>query len=269
MGNKAVKTPIGMVSSYFFPFASEPDSGHPVYGAKIDMGAAVKGYLSVNTATADIYGDDALLVPLELFVSGQIDVETTMSDLEVNAALFGHTYNAGEETSNGDDASPNGGYAFIQAIMKKDKSIIYRPTFLRKAAAMPQSERQEADTKRDGLDPKMNAVSFKLMKDNTGDWRVREDFASLPEAEAYIDAVAGASGTAYAVRIQHSGAGASTPGVGTKYVVAGDSQVIDFGTSDPDALYDNGVDVTGSIAAHKYTISSIAANHDVVAIWNA
>ncbi len=43
MGNKAVKTPIGMVSSYFFPFASEPAGAHPTYERKIDMGAAVEG----------------------------------------------------------------------------------------------------------------------------------------------------------------------------------------------------------------------------------
>lgn len=266
MGNKAVKTPIGMVLSYFFPFASEPAGAHPVYGSKIDMGAAVKGYLRVNTATADVYGDDALLVPIELFVSGQMDVETTLSDLEVNAALFGHRFEAGRETSNGDDAAPNGAYAFIQAIMKKDKSIIYRPTFLRKVAAMPQSEKQESDTKKEGLDPKMNAVSLKVMKDNLGDWREREDFGSLAEAEAFIDELAGES-AAYAVRIQHSGVGASTPGVGTTYVTAGQSQVIDFGTNDPDKLYDNGADVTASIASHKYTISAIAADHDLVAIW--
>lgn len=190
MGNKAVKTPIGMVSSYFFPFASEPVGTHPVYEKKIDMGAAVKGYLSINTANADIYGDDALIVPIELFVSGQMDVETTLSDLEVNAELFGHDYADGVETSNGDDAAPNGGYAFIQAIMKKDKSTVYRATFLRKTAAMQQSEKQEADTKREGLDPKMNAVSLKVMKDNSGDWRVRQDFDALAEAEAYINTLA-------------------------------------------------------------------------------
>lgn len=266
MGNKAVKTPIGMVSSYFFPFASEPAGAHPVYGPHVDMGAAVKGYLSVNTATYELYGDDALLVPFELFVSGQMDAETTLSDLEVNASLFGHAYSGGIETSNGNDASPFGGYAFIQSIMKADKRIIYRATFLRKTCAIMSSEKQEADTKKEGLDPKMNAVSLKVMKDNAGDWRVREDFTSLAAAEEFISDLGGAS-TAYAVRIQHSGAGASTPGEGTIYIEAGENVVIDFGSDDPDALYDNGTDKTSSIASHKYTISAIAADHDVVAIW--
>ncbi len=193
MGNKAVKTPIGMVSSYFFPFASESASGHPTYKEKVDMGCAVKGYLSVNTATADIYGDDALQVPIELFVSGQMETETTLSDLEVNAKLFGHSYEEGVETSKADDAAPNGGYAFIQSILKKDKTIVYRPTFLRKVAAVQSSEKQEADTRREGLDPKMNAVTLKVMKDNAGEWRVRKDCDTLADAEAYIDELAALS----------------------------------------------------------------------------
>ncbi len=108
MGNKAVKTPLGMVSSYFFPFASEPVGTHPVYGEKVDMGAAVKGYLSLTTASGDITGDDAMLLYFEQFVSGQVDVETTLSDLEVNAKLYGHSYKAGRETAKGEDSAPNG-----------------------------------------------------------------------------------------------------------------------------------------------------------------
>ena len=192
MGNKAVKTPIGMVSSYFFPFASESASGHPTYKEKVDMGCAVKGYLSVNTATADIYGDDVLQVPIELFVSGQMETETTLDDLEVNAKLFGHSYEEGVETSRADDVAPNGGYAFIQSL-KKNETIIYRPVFLPKVVAVQSSEKQEADTRREGLDPKMKAVTLKVMKDNTGEWRVRKDCDTLADAEAYIDELAALS----------------------------------------------------------------------------
>lgn len=266
MGNKAVKTPIGMISSYFFPVASEPANGHPVYGARVDMGAAVTGNLAIRTATVDIYGDDALLVPIELFERGQMDAETTLDDLQVNSVLFGHSYEAGREVSNADDAAPFGAYAFVQKIMKKDKTLIYRPTFFYKTSAMQSSERTQARTKQASLSPSMNAVSLNIMRDNAGDWRAREDYATEAEAEAMISALAG-DGNAYSVRIRHSGAGASTPGVGTKYVAAGGSQVIDFGTNDPDALYDNGADVTSSITSHKYTISAIAADHDIVAIW--
>lgn len=183
-----VKVPLGMRRSWYFPITSEPDGKKPVYGEKLDMGTAVKGYLSVTTASASIPGDDVTQVEIEKFVSGQLDAETTMSDLEVNAKIYGHTYTEeGGEVSSSDDTSPNGGYAFIEPILKKDKSIVYRATCLHKVSAMASSEKQEADTKKSGeLSFKNNAVSYKVMEDNTGAWRTRKDLDSMAAAEAFI-----------------------------------------------------------------------------------
>ena len=183
-----VKMPLGMRRSWYFPITSEPDGKKPVYGEKIDMGTAVKGYLSVTTASASVPGDDITQVEIEKFISGQLDAETTMSDLEVNAKIYGHKYTEeGGEVSSSDDVSPNGGYAFIEPILKKDKSIIFRATCLHKVCAMPSSERQEADTKKAGeLAPKNNAVSYKVMEDATGAWRTRKDLTTITEAETFI-----------------------------------------------------------------------------------
>ena len=184
-----VKMPLGMRRSWYFPITNEPAGKKHVYGEKIDMGAAVKGYLSVTTASASIPGDDITQVEIEKFVSGQLDAETTMSDLEVNAKIYGHKYTEeGGEVSSSEDVSPNGGYAFIEPILKKDKSIIFRATCLHKVCAMPSSERQEADTKKSGeLSPKNNAVSYKVMEDATGAWRTRKDFSTIAEAESFIE----------------------------------------------------------------------------------
>ena len=260
MGNKAVKTPLGMVSSYFFPFASEPVGIHPVYGEKVDMGAAVKGYLSLTTASGD-------MLYFEQFVSGQVDVETTLSDLEVNAKLYGHSYKAGRETAKGEDSAPNGAYAFIEPILKKDKTLVYRASFFYKVTAMLSAEKQEADTRKSDFNPKMNAVSLRVMTDNADAWRERQEFPTQSEAEAFIDSLAGGT-AAYGVTITHIGTGTSDPGEGTTYVTAGQSLAIDFGTKDPTALYDNAVNVTSKLATHKYTVSSIAAAHEIVAVWS-
>ena len=267
MGNKAVKTPLGMVSSYFFPFASEPIGAHPVYGEKVDMGAAVKGYLSLTTASGDITGDDAMLPDFEQFVSGPIDVETKLSDLEVNAQLYGPSYKAGRETAKGEDSAPNGAYAFIEPILKKDKTLVYRASFFYKVTAMLSAEKQEADTRKSDFNPKMNAVSLRVMKDNADAGRERQEFPTQSEAEAFIDSLAGGT-AAYGVTITHIGTGTSDPGEGTTYVTAGQSLAIDFGTKDPTALYDNAVNVTSKLATHKYTVSSIAAAHEIVAVWS-
>lgn len=185
-----VKTPLGMQTLDFWPIEAEPENSHPTYGASVNLGAAVKGYLSVTTATASIPGDDIVQVEDEVFTGGQVDTETTMSDLQVNATLFGHSYSSetGEESKSSDRSKP-GGLSFIEPVLKKDKSIIYRATCLFKVSAMASSEKQEADTKKAGeLNPKMNAVSFKVMEDNKKSWRLRNDFETYDKAAEFINA---------------------------------------------------------------------------------
>ena len=190
-----VKTPLGMQTLDFWPIKTEHESGHPTYDVSINLGAAVKGYLTVTTASASIPGDDIVQVEDEVFTGGQLDTETTMSDLEINATLFGHSYSAeaGEE-SKSSDRSKAGGISFIEPILKKDKTVIYRATCLRKVSAMASSEKQEADTKKPGeLSPKMNAVSFKVMEDNAQSWRVRNDFETVAAAQTFIKTTFGAA----------------------------------------------------------------------------
>ncbi len=183
-----VKVPLGMRRSWYYPITSEPDKAKPVYGEKLDMGTAVKGYLSITTAIGSVPGDDILQVEVEKFVSGQLDAETTMSDLEVNAKIFGHTYSEdGGEVSSSDDTPPSGGYAFIEPFLKKDKTVFYRATCLHKVTAIASSEKQEADTRKPGeLSLKNNAVSYKVQEDNTNEWRTRKDFQTMELAEAFI-----------------------------------------------------------------------------------
>lgn len=190
-----VKVPIGMRTSWYFPITSEPANAKPVYGQKLDMGAAVKGYLSVTTYSASVPGDDVDQIDIENFAYGQLDAETTMSDLEVNAKIYGHTYTEeGGEISSADDAPPSGGYAFVQAILKKDRTVVYRATCLHKVTAIASSEKQEADTRKPGeLSPKNHAVSYRIKEDNTGAWRTRKDFATLEQAHTFIEGVYKAS----------------------------------------------------------------------------
>lgn len=190
-----VKVPLGMQTLDFWPITQEPDSGHPKYGASINLGAAVKGYLTVTTSMASIPGDDINQVEDEVFAGAQLDSETTMSDLQVNAQLFGHTWSEtdGEESKGTDRALP-GGLSFIEPILRKDKTIVYRATCLRKATALASSEKQEADTRKPGeLNPKMNAVSFKVSEDAAHSWRVRNDFATAEAAAAFIKKTFGAA----------------------------------------------------------------------------
>ena len=190
IGSSTVKVPLGMRRSWYFPITDEPANKRATYDKKLDMGAAVKGYLAVTTASGEIPGDDITQLSVEKFISALLDAETTMSDLEINAKIYGHKYNDGEEASTSDDVSPNGGYAFIEPIMMKDKTVVFRATCLLKVSAMASSEKQEADTKKTGeLSFKNNVVSYKVMEDNTGTWRLRKEFETQAAAEEYIDGI--------------------------------------------------------------------------------
>ena len=186
-----VMVEMGAEKSWFFPIESEPEGAKPVYGAKLDMGHFVKAALTVTIASGSIVGDNIAQVEVEEFVSGQLDAETTMNSLDVNAKIYGHKYSDTEgEISAAGDSAPNGGYACIQHILKKDKSKVYRATCLRKVTAMAGSEKQNASTKTPGsLTFANNAVSFKVLPDNTGVWRNREDFNTMDEAVAFVDSI--------------------------------------------------------------------------------
>lgn len=262
MGNKIVKARIGMRTSYAAPIIAEPLNAHPTYGAVLDMGAAVKGYTTVETASLDLYGDDENLVHDEKFVRGALDAETARDDLELNAALYGHAYDAGAETSNKDDSSPFVGYGYIEPILLKTKQVIYRATMLYKLSANASSEKNEADTKKADLDAKMNAIAYTIYADNTGDWRKRLEFSTEAEAEAWILTQFG-SRSVYVVKTAIHGAGSvDKPAV----AVESGSVTLTF-SSAPDILIDNGTDVTSSLSNKSYTIASVSADHDIVAVF--
>lgn len=189
----SVMTEFGAEKSWYFPITEEPEGASPKYGEKLDMGHFVKAELTINIASASIPGDNMTQVEVEEFTGGQLNAETTKSDLEINAQIFGHKFSeTGTEVSSADDSAPNGGYAFIQHIMKKDKSKFYRATFLHKVTAMAGSEKQTANTKTPGsLTFSNNVVSYKVLADNTGAWRSRQDFETAKEAVDFINTLAG------------------------------------------------------------------------------
>lgn len=259
-----VKVPLGMQASYFAPIAGEPENKHPIYGNPLDMGAAVKGYLSITTASGDISGDDVELLHFESFVSGQLDAETTYDDLEHNAVVYGHTYANGVEISNKDDSAPDGGYGYFEPILTKEKKLIYRAVFLYKITAMQGSEKSESDTRKNDFNPKMNAISYKVTTDNTGDWRERAEFNTAAQAEAWLLSKFG-SDQAFPVSITTTGNGTATP-AGTVIVVSGTDFVLQLSGA-PAALYDNGENVTAQISDNAYTVAAVDKPHDIVAVF--
>lgn len=184
--NKVVKMPVGMLRSFWAPIATEPANALPTYGDVEEMGAARTGTLAVTTATADIYGDDINLIHFEDFVSYSLTTETTLDDIEVNAKQYGHTVVDGRVISKAGDQAPYGGYAFIEPILKTDKSLVYRATFLVKLSANASGEAQNAATRQGNAEPRPNSIAYTGYACNTGEWREQEEFATEALAVAWI-----------------------------------------------------------------------------------
>ena len=192
IGNKIVKVPMGLREAWWIPISAETAGAHPAYGTPKQVGGNVKAALAVNTASGSVYSDDVEQLRFEAWISAQLDAETSCDDLETAAELFGHTYTAqdGEEAKS-DDVTPIGAYAFIQDIILKDKSHVYRTTYLYKTSPLASSEALDAATRSNNFDPKMFPVSLAVLQDNTGAWRARQEFSTLAAAQAWINTKAG------------------------------------------------------------------------------
>lgn len=269
MGMKQVKVPIGMRYSFWWPIISEPAAAHPIYGSKVDMGTAKKGVVTINTSAFDYYGDDINLMHDETYVSHQVDAETSLNDLELNATLYGHKYEDGLETSSVDDTAGLGAYGFIESIIKRDKSKVYRATFLYRNTAILSSEKQEPETKEASTNPKNYAFSLSGSADNLGAWRERYEFNTEADALAFLDACA-RQGDRYRVSLQIVGNGTAVPAPGATYVDAGGDLEINFGAV-PAAVYDTvgdtTTDITDSLVSKKLTLSNLDADHKLVAVF--
>lgn len=188
-----VKTKIGLESSYFVPITAEPENARPTYGEMYDMGAAVRANISVNYAEGQLYGDDALQVDAKLFAGGVLDAETLRDDMEIDVMVFGSKLNEdGVYVDSKDDASPAGGYAFIQKLMNKSKQIMYRAVFILRVTGNMVSDNSE--TKGSGIAFANKVINYAISPANSGEWRLRKEFPDKAAALAWLKSIA--AGTA-------------------------------------------------------------------------
>lgn len=193
-----LRTAIGLKGLAFHPATS---SG---YGAAVDLGSAVKAYLSVETNDLTIYGDDVLELEMSSFKKGALNTETWLDELELESKLYGSKYDTvasgtdKESADHIDDVTPDGAVTFIRKLLKRDadsneKKTIYRAVVLPKCTAQRASQKEEADTKGESLEPKTHPVDFTVAPNDAGYWRYRADFDTEEAAQAYIASKVGST----------------------------------------------------------------------------
>jgi len=254
------KLKYGLLHSLYWPIASEPEDSHPVYGPELSLGSAVRDYLTLNYSEAKAYGDDSTRISIREFVDGTAEIETLLSDLEVDSQLYGSSYEGGVLTDNINDSANAGGHGFVQKL-KTRTGTIYRAVFL--YYIMPSQNADNADTKGASITFANNSITATIQADKTGSWRARADFATEAEALAFLRGLVRATnGGAYALVVEeHHGEAVSCH---TRFVTAGETGTVEFAAA-PIALYDNAV--SQSPGGSTYSISNMAADHTVVAFF--
>ena len=182
-----VKERYGLVTLKFAPITAEPDGAHPTYDAFIDLGSAVKAYVTAQKAEGSIYGDDVLQLKVSEFSGADIQTETLLSDLEIESKLMGSVYNEdGTLTDSVNDSPKPGALAWIQKLKTKTGTI-FRGVFM--YFATPSLPDDQSDTKGDGVTFSNNAINFSATADKSGSWRIRKDCPSQSDAETWLESI--------------------------------------------------------------------------------
>lgn len=255
---------IGMKYWGWAPFVGETTTALPTYGTGFKLGESIKADLSISNAEGQQYADDRLCEDISEFSSGALTGEVDELTLTKQAAIYGATLNDGELGFGADDTPPYGGTAYSQHLQKSGVKK-YRTFFYPKVKAKVPND--SAATKSNSITFGTEPISMTVFEPFFGKWRYIKDHASLASAQAYIESKLNIADW-YDVNVQVNGAttGESATPEGTTMVASGNDFALTI-TGTPTALYDNGVDKVADIVAGVYTVSAVAAAHDIAVIF--
>jgi phi13 family phage major tail protein len=246
------------------PILSEPEGALPTYGAGMRLSKLVKSTESFTYKTGDFYADDENVASKEIFDKGDVTIDHTGMTDDVMVAVMGVTKDAdGAIRYNGDDDPPNVGYGFIAALDDNNISyymVVWYPK------CKPTMTSDSFETAGSSIKYSGKQSKFKVFRANTGDYKITKKFDNLAAAQAWIETKLNVA-TWYYVNVSVSGTGTVSP-VGHRAYPAGEDVEITIGGS-PAKVYDDGADVTSSVTGGKYTITNLAANHNIAVIYTA
>lgn len=256
---------IGLKYVAWAQMATEPDNAVPTFGTGLVLGKAVSANLSITRAEAELYADDMLAEYVNEFSSGNLTMEVDNISLQNQATLYGATYSNGEMQVGTEDSAPYGGIGGYQVLMIHGVRK-YRAWFFPKAkATMPD---WTGTTKGSSISFGTQPIDMRIAAPAYGAWYRVKEFDSESAAKAWVDGLLGVT-TSYTVNVMVQGANGTTKvasPVGANAAAGGESFEIAI-TGTVVALYDNGTDKKSSVAGGKYTIASLAADHEVAIIF--
>ena len=257
----------GAQYAVFAPFASEPANSAPTYSTGRQLGQLNAANVQYNIPTADAYGDNKLAIRIAEFVSGTIDITNVDASLQDLADLLGATIDSGEIAFGSEDVAPFVGFGFIvNLIDSATKTKYWEAHFFPKAQAVRTGENNS--TKAESISLSLPTLQLAFYPPNAGAYEYVKRFTSQASALAYLQSALNVANW-YKVNVSVNGANGTTEyadPVGENYAAAGSDFALTVAGT-PTALYDNGTESKSSISDGTYTISTIAADHDIAVIY--
>lgn len=182
---------IGLKMPVFAKIATQGGGVRPTYSNGKVIAKAISAELTINTASAVLYADDAEDERDESFVSGTITFGINDLTYDVEELMFGSDIdedgdNIGEIIDAADDIAPEGGFGYYRVKkmggVKKYEGIWYPRTVFKKV-------NESTSTKGESIafqTPSLSGTIMRVYGYNGGVWRERKLFSTEAEAIAYV-----------------------------------------------------------------------------------
>lgn len=175
------------------PLSEESDTNN-TYGSGFVVGKAVTANVSVTTAGATLYADDALAEQDDSVTGGDLDLVTSDISDDVQTKLLGHTKDeeSGEITANINDVAVRHGVGFYAKKMV-DGTVKYRAIWITKVQFSEPSENLQ--TKGSNTSFVTPTLPGAIMVPSNGNWKKEQTFGTESEAVSYLNQKANITAT--------------------------------------------------------------------------
>lgn len=258
------KSVIGCEYLVAAPVASDVSGALPTYGTGFVVAAMASANENATIASGELWLNNTRKYYRSKFAGGTFTPTVDEMTDAAAVALLGCKMNGTKLVYNENDIQPYVGVAFFEELEDSDTGASsFRCTAYLKAKAKLSSK--SVRTKDNSVTFQTRELPFELFSSADRDWKCEETFSTYAAAKAWCDTMMNVAAH-YRVDVVVSGSGISADKDGTNYVAAGGSIVITV-TGTPTSLFDNGAVI--SLTEGAYTISNIAANHEVIFVKTA
>jgi len=262
------KTALGARNPYVAPVTNKPDNDFPAYGVGVRFPQLVAVTETLNQSDVSFYSDDHESERVKEFTNCDLAVDNKGMSDAISALALGMKYEDGVLSRGSDDTPPEMGFGFHRSVI--DNSVRYfEGVYYPLVKAFPAGETYNtkgASTTLTGGNVTMTATQA---NDANHTWKQTKMFNTSADADLWVQSKLNFA-AAWEINITVNAA----PGAGGSANPRGALMVADGGnldiTVDTGAkVYDNGVDVTSSVAGGVYTLSAVAADHKITVIYGA